>query len=61
MTDVRVRRAKTADLSASEVEVIRAILWAAFDDPDGNGWAVQESPTIRRELLAADAPAPVPA
>jgi catechol 2,3-dioxygenase-like lactoylglutathione lyase family enzyme len=32
-----------------------------FDDPDGNGWAVQESPTIRRELLAADAPAPVPA
>ena len=33
MADVRVRRATTADLSASEVEVIRAILWAAFDDP----------------------------
>ena len=32
-----------------------------FDDPDGNGWAVQESPTIRGELLAADAPAPVSA
>jgi len=32
-----------------------------FNDPDGNGWAVQESPTIRRELLAAGAPAPVPA
>ena len=24
-----------------------------FNDPDGNGWAVQESPTIRKELLAA--------
>ena len=24
-----------------------------FSDPDGNGWAVQESPTIRGQLLAA--------
>ena len=24
-----------------------------FRDPDGNGWAVQESPTIRAEMLAA--------
>jgi catechol 2,3-dioxygenase-like lactoylglutathione lyase family enzyme len=24
-----------------------------FSDPDGNGWAVQESPTIRDQLLAA--------
>jgi catechol 2,3-dioxygenase-like lactoylglutathione lyase family enzyme len=24
-----------------------------FNDPDGNGWAVQESPTIRQELLAS--------
>ena len=32
MNDVRVRRARTDDLSASEVEAIRAILWAAFDD-----------------------------
>ena len=21
-----------------------------FDDPDGNGWAVQESPTIREQM-----------
>ena len=34
MTDLRVRRARTDDLSASEVEAIRQILWAAFDDPD---------------------------
>ena len=34
MTDLRVRRARTDDLSASEVEAIRTILWAAFDDPD---------------------------
>ena len=24
-----------------------------FDDPDGNSWAVQESPTVRAEMLAA--------
>lgn len=24
-----------------------------FKDPDGNGWAIQESPTMRAELLAA--------
>jgi catechol 2,3-dioxygenase-like lactoylglutathione lyase family enzyme len=24
-----------------------------FSDPDGNGWAVQESPTMRDQLLAA--------
>ena len=24
-----------------------------FSDPDGNGWAVQESPTIRAEMLAS--------
>jgi catechol 2,3-dioxygenase-like lactoylglutathione lyase family enzyme len=24
-----------------------------FNDPDGNSWAVQESPTIRSEMLAA--------
>ena len=24
-----------------------------FDDPDGNSWAIQESPTIRAEMLAA--------
>src|SRR5262245_19995324 len=24
-----------------------------FSDPDGNGWAVQESPTMRAEVLAA--------
>ena len=38
--------------------------WNSFvflDDPDGNGWAIQESPTIRGELLATDAPAPVSA
>jgi hypothetical protein len=23
-----------------------------FKDPDGNGWAIQESPTLRAELLA---------
>ena len=28
-----------------------------FDDPDGNSWAVQESPTIRREMEAATATA----
>ncbi|HEX5014760.1 MAG TPA: VOC family protein [Candidatus Limnocylindrales bacterium] len=28
-----------------------------FDDPDGNGWAVQESPTIRAEMEAAAATA----
>ena len=33
MTHLRVRRARTDDLSASEVDAIRAILWAAFDDP----------------------------
>jgi catechol 2,3-dioxygenase-like lactoylglutathione lyase family enzyme len=26
-----------------------------FTDPDGNGWAVQESPTIRAQMLAASA------
>jgi predicted enzyme related to lactoylglutathione lyase len=26
-----------------------------FSDPDGNGWAVQESPTLRRELEEATA------
>jgi catechol 2,3-dioxygenase-like lactoylglutathione lyase family enzyme len=26
-----------------------------FKDPDGNSWAVQESPTLRRELLAGAA------
>lgn len=25
-----------------------------FDDPDGNSWAVQESPRVRRELLGAE-------
>ncbi len=24
-----------------------------FDDPDGNGWAVQESPTIREQMSGA--------
>jgi catechol 2,3-dioxygenase-like lactoylglutathione lyase family enzyme len=24
-----------------------------FNDPDGNSWAVQESPTVRAEMLAA--------
>jgi hypothetical protein len=24
-----------------------------LEDPDGNSWAVQESPTIRAEMLAA--------
>lgn len=24
-----------------------------FDDPDGNGWAVQESPTIRAQMTGA--------
>jgi aminoglycoside 2'-N-acetyltransferase I len=33
MADVRVRRARTDELSAAESEAIRAILWAAFDDP----------------------------
>jgi catechol 2,3-dioxygenase-like lactoylglutathione lyase family enzyme len=28
-----------------------------FDDPDGNSWAVQESPTIRSEMEAAAATA----
>ena len=28
-----------------------------FDDPDGNSWAIQESPTIRREMEAATATA----
>jgi predicted enzyme related to lactoylglutathione lyase len=28
-----------------------------FDDPDGNSWAVQESPTLRAELQAQQAPA----
>jgi len=28
-----------------------------FDDPDGNSWAVQESPTIRSEMKAAAATA----
>ena len=28
-----------------------------FDDPDGNGWAVQESPTLRAELKGETAAA----
>jgi catechol 2,3-dioxygenase-like lactoylglutathione lyase family enzyme len=28
-----------------------------FDDPDGNSWAVQESPTIRRQMEEATATA----
>jgi catechol 2,3-dioxygenase-like lactoylglutathione lyase family enzyme len=28
-----------------------------FDDPDGNSWAVQESPTMRAEVQGAGAPA----
>ena len=28
-----------------------------FKDPDGNSWAVQESPTIRREMLESAAAA----
>src|SRR4029079_5517405 len=32
MGDVHVQRARTDDLSAADIEAIRAILWAAFDD-----------------------------
>jgi catechol 2,3-dioxygenase-like lactoylglutathione lyase family enzyme len=28
-----------------------------FDDPDGNGWAIQESPLLRAELQAGTPPA----
>jgi catechol 2,3-dioxygenase-like lactoylglutathione lyase family enzyme len=27
--------------------------WCFFDDPDGNSWAVQESPTMRAAAVAA--------
>ena len=32
-----------------------------FEDPDGNSWAVQESPTLRAATRAADSPAVVEA
>lgn len=32
-----------------------------FDDPDGNSWAVQESPTIRAQMLAATGAGSAPA
>lgn len=31
--------------------------WCFFDDPDGNSWAVQESPTMRAAAAAAAPPA----
>ena len=38
MSEIRVRRIATPDLSADEIEVIRAILWAAFEDDDEGGF-----------------------
>jgi aminoglycoside 2'-N-acetyltransferase I len=34
MPDVRLRRLTTPELTPPEIAAIRAILWAAFDDPD---------------------------
>jgi aminoglycoside 2'-N-acetyltransferase I len=38
MGEVRVWRARTADLSAAQVEAIRSILWAAFSDDEEGGF-----------------------